>query len=728
MDSKFTLYVLLVAVVATCLFVGEVRPAALPDKFSEEEVRKMERFSGDVMGCANIPALGLGVVRGDATFSTGLGVADMATGHAADKRTMFTLGSTAKAFVPYILAEIMNGKENHDGRIQWNSTLREILHHDRDLEVPEPWSDMTLNDMLVYMSGSSAADLSTMAGLPDDVTREDLIRRMRFLPETEDFKKSSHFTNYMYTVAGHLAERMSGMGWEDLVKARVLDKQDMNESSFAPEGMSHPEAARPYRYHQGMLDEPFKEQNMSLFDLRPSEPVGSLMASADDITKWLRHLLHNLRVRGNDSGINLLIGEAFHQWVTVPEDHKDGLLSHSSEVALGYGMGWFSSTYRGLRRYSFRGSLYAFTSQIWLFPDVRVAVYLALSGPGSEHAQRALEAIMYNTADVALRKEPWMDTEKACCCQEMDYDYKDYYYDEDHDTAPMEQRLVQYLAPVDRYVGKYGNGFVGNLIVEANEAGILNLMLGKNLKGELTPEKAASKMKFMASDWLSNTEEWSMEKMVEFLYKSGSGAEGEGKPYDIVRLHVSDALFYDFERGKLFETMLLPEESEEVMDNTDKEVAVAPVEDNNANVIPQGNAGVDDHMTEDNTSNNEVVEEEEEKKVDVLKEETADKVPVDETIDPPKEKEITESSPDVTNEKDETNEDKDNAIVGKDDTQDDTSAKDDMEDDLKNGPLNDDNQASSPEEVPPKETGSEKFLGSGRDTHSHAQGGYEIDG
>ncbi|GFO18224.1 hypothetical protein PoB_004472900, partial [Plakobranchus ocellatus] len=45
-----------------------------------------------------------------------IGVADWDTGHAATGETLFNLGSTAKAFVPYVLAEIMNSKGNHDAK------------------------------------------------------------------------------------------------------------------------------------------------------------------------------------------------------------------------------------------------------------------------------------------------------------------------------------------------------------------------------------------------------------------------------------------------------------------------------------------------------------------------------------------------------------------------------------------------------------------------------------
>ncbi|BFZ14715.1 hypothetical protein BsWGS_17754 [Bradybaena similaris] len=547
----------LLAVTVIYILTEALTSATSVDAFSSDEIRAMEKFAGDVMGCVGIPGLSIGVVRGDATFSTGFGVASMATAHSADKRTMFHLGSTSKALVPYILAEIINGKENHDGRITWNSTLREILAHDRDLEAAMPWADMTLKDMLVYKSGSSAADLATMVGLPREVGREEIIRRLRFIPDNAEFLNSNHYSNIMFTVAGHLAERMTGRNWSEIVKSRVLDKLKMDTSSFATEGMTLEDFAIPYRFHSSQ--DPFVEQNISLFNLEPFLPVGSFMSSADDVTKWLRHLLHNLHATGNDSGINMLVGDAFHQWVTVPGDHHEGTLYHESEVALGYGMGWYASTYRGERRFKFSGSLYAYSSQIWLFPDTSSAIFVSMSGPGNDCALKALEVLMFYTSDVTLRESTWVDTNMTCCCQGAGCDYDDH-----KEVAPEELKQIKYLAPVEKYIGVYGHGLVGDLKIEPNKAGVLILQLGRNLIGELTPGVTESKLKFTVSSPLLSTEEWYSEKTIEFLYSAHqTGDERNTDLYDNVRIYIKDNLFYEFNRGKTFESMLIMAEEED---------------------------------------------------------------------------------------------------------------------------------------------------------------------
>ncbi|BFZ24104.1 hypothetical protein BsWGS_27143 [Bradybaena similaris] len=544
---------------------------AKDDLLGEDEVRDIEKFVGDIMGCANIPGLALTVIRGDAIFSTGLGVANMATGHPVDKKTLFNLGSTSKAFVPYVLAEIMNGRENHDGRIKWNSTLKDILRHDRDLDLPSTWTDMTLKDMLIFKSGSSAADMTTMAGLPLNITREEMLRRIRFLRKTTEFRNSNHYSNFMYTVAGHLAERISGMNWAALVKSRVFDRLSMDTSSFVPEGMVADDSALAYRFHSTKPAEQFIEQDSSLFNLHPSEPVGSIMTSAEDISKWLHHLLHNLNAKGNNTGINMLISDAMHLWASLPSDHRDGSLRHASETINGYGMGWIASSYRGQRRFKFAGHLYGYRSQIWLFPDAFCAIFVAINGPGMESAQRAFDGIMYHIADVVLRKSAWVDTDTACCCgEDSDYNFEKF---NDHNIKRklMDQKLMKYMAPVEKYVGVFGNGLVGNLNITLNEAGILVAKIGRNLIGELTPSGVDTKLYFAVYSPLINTDEWYNEKPFEFFQNNDIN---DKNVFNRVRIYLKEHLYYEFQRGVLFETLLELGEENDRKQNDDAKITI----------------------------------------------------------------------------------------------------------------------------------------------------------
>ncbi|GFS19799.1 protein flp-like [Elysia marginata] len=88
----------------------------MQDEITKHESDAINDFAMEILSCFDLPGVSLGVVRGRATYETQDGVADWDTGHPMSSKTLLHLGSTAKALVPYVLAEIMNGKGNQDGR------------------------------------------------------------------------------------------------------------------------------------------------------------------------------------------------------------------------------------------------------------------------------------------------------------------------------------------------------------------------------------------------------------------------------------------------------------------------------------------------------------------------------------------------------------------------------------------------------------------------------------
>ncbi|GFS19813.1 hypothetical protein ElyMa_001553900 [Elysia marginata] len=306
------------------------------------------------------------------------------------------------------------------------------------------------------------------------------------------------------------------------------------------------------------------------------------MATSSDVAKWLRHLIQNLQAEGSDSGINMLIGDAFAHSVTAPERHKRNLsnLTHNSEATLGFGMGWEVSEYKGRKRYMYSGHLYAYASHIWLFPDSRTAVYVVVNGHTSHSANAvenhetislALRGILYQVSDIIHGERPWVKAKDVCRLagieEEKDYseEDEDYYMMMDEGVTPVKE-TVNYPLPLDAYKGSYAHGLVEDLVVDFDDqAGLLTVKLGRNLQGELRPKPGTSnKLLLKTVGWLRDTFEWLEEKVVEFLPATVSTSGGGPEQFQVARLYLTNKLYYDFERGKMFSTMLVQAEEEKI--------------------------------------------------------------------------------------------------------------------------------------------------------------------
>ena len=74
-----------------------------------------------------------------------------------------------------------------------------------------------------------------------------------------------------------------------------------------------------------------------------------------------------------------------------------------------------SFTVPGFRRAWHSGSLFGFASQIWLFPDLDLGLFVAVNGPArSPHTQYRLTALLYYVSDLLLGDRPWLDEASAC--------------------------------------------------------------------------------------------------------------------------------------------------------------------------------------------------------------------------------------------------------------------------------------------------------------------------
>ena len=84
---------------------------------------------------------------------------------------------------------------------------------------------------------------------------------MKFVPEDKPFRDTFIYNNFMYMLLGHVAEKLGGDTWENLVTSRVLQPIGMTSSKLMlkPADAYQTKAARPYIYKDGMFQNGTKE-------------------------------------------------------------------------------------------------------------------------------------------------------------------------------------------------------------------------------------------------------------------------------------------------------------------------------------------------------------------------------------------------------------------------------------------------------------------------------------
>ena len=75
------------------------------------------------------------------------------------------------------------------------------------------------------------------------------VGKLKFLPEELPFLDGFLYNNYMFMMAGHVAEKLGQDTWESLMESKVLQPLGMNHAKFMTmPSVVEDHTARPYVY------------------------------------------------------------------------------------------------------------------------------------------------------------------------------------------------------------------------------------------------------------------------------------------------------------------------------------------------------------------------------------------------------------------------------------------------------------------------------------------------
>jgi CubicO group peptidase (beta-lactamase class C family) len=301
----------------------------------------------------NAPGLGLAVVAGgEVVFARGFGHRDREQDLPMTADSLFAIGSTTKAMTATLLGMFVD-----EGRLAWDEPLIDYLPEFR-LEDRSVTARITPRDLVTHRSGMPRHDLLWYNN--NEGTRAEMIARFPHLELTQDLRAKFQYNNLMFMTAGHLAGRLGGGTWEEVLRDRLFEPLGMSRSNFrVADSQADPDHALPYREND--------DQEIELIPFRPIDligPAGSVNSSVNEMSRWI---LMNLR--GGKVGERQLVKPS-----TLADIHSPhmpmGSTADRPEISQPvYGMGWVIDTYRGHRRVSHGGGIDGFITQVQLFPD-----------------------------------------------------------------------------------------------------------------------------------------------------------------------------------------------------------------------------------------------------------------------------------------------------------------------------------------------------------------------
>lgn len=435
------------------------------------QVRELDAYITKGLRDWEIPGLTVAVVSNDSVlFAKGYGVRKLGTVGAVDAQTQFGIMSTTKAFTALAIAMLVDS-----GKVAWNDP---ITKHLPEFQFRDPFltREATVKDLLTHNIGLGNADLMWARG---DLTRGDILQRVRYLPAAYSLRSGFIYQNVMYGTAGELIARVSGMSWDDFIRTRLFAPLGMTQSHTTYQSMYARAAANQSEPHYRIRDT-IRVIEDETVDVLPA--AGSIWSNAIDMGRWVRFLLDSGRVNGKR-----LVSEAgFHEllkpqaMVSAAEFYPTARLTKPHWMT--YGLGWFEQDYRGRFLAFHTGSLDGRTAMVGLLPDARTGVFIA---GNLDHAEFR-HALMLQVMDIFAGTNGGTPRDWSAEFLTL---YNGLRADGQKAVAATESKRVsgtRASAPLASYAGTYAHPAWGSVIVAADGAA-LRIQMGTNatLRGTL---------------------------------------------------------------------------------------------------------------------------------------------------------------------------------------------------------------------------------------------------
>ncbi|OXA49225.1 uncharacterized protein LOC110854540 [Folsomia candida] len=501
--SIFTLPLLLFS---TLILLTSAAPSAHPnnDVIPPEILLEIDTMIRASMERQHVPAFGVALVKGDATYAKTYGLRDVENNLPADGNTLFGIGSLSKAFAALVVTRTLRDLHPEMGEAVLDTPIA-TLAPSFNLTLGDRYrsEQVTFRDLLAHR----VCALQELSGLLSQAYegKEDFYFRYRYAPEECSFRNGMAYSNALIALSGEIVAHMVNSTYEELL-TQLLNDLGMTGTTWIRASDDHNNMmhrAVPYIWKEGSL----KRYNTELLKMiAPIFGGGGMLSCVNDMVKYIQ-----LYARNGKIGDNQVIPEDVMKWMTTISntdysgstktmDNPDTTL----DISVGYGLALFSGIFDGWRRIGHGGYMPPFQSSFYSYPDLGISIFVTSNGPGPLLESEGIKTeIFYLLSGLTKPREiPKIQPDHT-----MQHELS--YYTGGKFTNPKPTKTSvsksQIQITLDQAVGSYGSGFNGemNITIRTNSVGIPQLYwsYGRMAEGWLVQ---IAPNRFVLTKWASD--------------------------------------------------------------------------------------------------------------------------------------------------------------------------------------------------------------------------------
>ncbi len=312
---------------------------------------QIDTFIAQQMQRYNVPGLGLALVKdGNVVYAKGYGVRDTITKTPVTADTLFAIGSVSKSFTSLGIMQLVTaGKLKLDTPVQ--NYLPNLKFSDATIG-----ATITVRQLLSMTSGLDRFDAWAFDKSID--TRPKLLETIKDIPFSSTPGLVFGYNNQNYVAAAAILETLTKQSWETYTKTNILVPFGMKRTT-----LGFNEAQQDGNFAQGNTVGLQGLQAIPAFDrFSAIAPAGSIHSSVSEMAKYLiaqmgkgEHRLPRSQTKEMHA-TQIQIGDAFSS-------------SIAGTTATGYGLGWFTEEYRGVKMVEHGGNINGFTASVQMLPQ-----------------------------------------------------------------------------------------------------------------------------------------------------------------------------------------------------------------------------------------------------------------------------------------------------------------------------------------------------------------------
>ncbi len=333
---------------------------------AQQALAGFEAFVDSARVAWKVVGLSVGItVDGTTVYLKGHGERDLARHLPVTPQTLFAIGSSSKAFTTFAMGALVD-----QGKLEWDVPVRTYLPWFR-LSDESASLRITPRDLVTHRSGLPRHDLLWYNNTTS--TREELVRRIAYLPLNKDLRETFQYNNLMFLTAGYLVGTITGSSWESGLQKLVLDPLGMNRTNFSvKQSAADPDHSLGYRVQRDSV------QRMPFRDISLIGPAGSINSSAEEMLKWV-----GLHLAGGKLGSTQVMQAITLRDMYRPYTPISGLGDDNELGPMSYGLGWFIDTYRGHYRVQHGGNIDGFTASVTMLPKDGIGIVVLVNQNGA---------------------------------------------------------------------------------------------------------------------------------------------------------------------------------------------------------------------------------------------------------------------------------------------------------------------------------------------------------